>query len=274
MNRAVTLLIFFIISLIGNLNKASASDTLYHSRDSVLYISAELKTIPPFAFADRKDIREIRFESESKCTEIGEYAFLGCSSLRVINLPECLRTLDTGVFRECSSLSEIALPAGITVIPGQCFSWCTALETVHTEGQIKDIKQFAFIYCESLSDFNFGDRLTHIGNNAFSRCESLTGISLPSSVIELESYAFSDCFSLKKAVLPANSEMLGELIFSGCQNLTEIVEDSPEPPAFDCNSFIFEPDDAAAYKRCKLIIPRSSEKAYRSSPGWELFFHQ
>ena len=89
---------------------------------------------------------------------------------------------------------------------------------------------------------------------------------------ELESYAFSECVSLESAVMPANRNMLGELIFSGCRNLSRLTVMSPVPPTFDCNSFIFEPDETELYKNCRLLVPEGKEAAYKSARGWCLFF--
>lgn len=213
-----------------------------------LFIPASVQEIPPFAYIDRTDITEVVFEPGSKLEEIGEYAFMGCSSLREFEVPEGVSAIRAGTFRECTSLRSVALPSTLL-----------------------DIKQFAFIYCDSLQNITLPASLLHIGNNAFSRCVSLEKIEIPDTVTEIESYAFSDCFSLCEARLPANPSLLGELFFSGCHSLTLLTEPSPTPPAFDCSSFIFEPTDTAAYRRCRLEVPAASLPLYHSAPAWSLF---
>lgn len=239
--------------------------------DTLLVIDQSVKKISPRQYAERSRLREVRFLPGSKCTAIGDYAFLGCDSLKRINLPESLQSLGEGAFRDCKSLEYIVIPVKIKKIPAQLFRGCSALESVSLPPAVADIKQFAFIYCDSLKEINFPARLTHIGNNAFSRCISLEKVILPDAITEIESYAFNDCFSLREARLPANPSLLGELIFSGCSKLTELIEPSATPPKFDCESFIFDPLDSEAYGRCKLITPRNAE-LYRVAPGWKLFF--
>lgn len=216
--------------------------------DGVAMISSSTVKIPDYAFEDFVNIKEVVFESPSNCREIGEYAFLRCTSLKRIELPYTLHTIGTGAFYGCVSLEEVILPA-----------------------HLRDIKGFAFIYCESLRNLELPQGLQHIGSNAFSRCVSLQEIEVPGSVTELESYAFSDCLSLERAALPGNPNMLGELIFSGCKSLLYIRESSPLPPAFDCKSYLFEPTDTEAYETCTLQVPRGKIGAYREAHGWNLF---
>lgn len=272
----------------------------YVLTDSVLTVSAKVRELPAYQFADREDIAEVRFEAGSRLEVIGDYAFLGCGNLRKIELPVSLMRLGEGSFRECSGLKEISLPVGIKTLPRYIFAWCESLEEVKIFGKdgeqklpgkdgkpqlpygtkgkrggseygFTDIGAHAFAYCKALKGMDFPKNLTHIGSNAFSRCESLTSVSLPASIKELESYAFSDCISLKEAVMPANGNLLGELIFSGCENLEKITLNWCKPPKFDCDSYPFEPDDTSAYKRCRLLVPRGCEAAYRVAPGWRLF---
>lgn len=214
-----------------------------------LFIPASVREISAFAYIDRTDITEVAFEPGSQLQEIGEYAFMGCTGLKEFVVPEGVSVIRAGTFRECSALRSVTLPSTLL-----------------------DIKQFAFIYCDSLQNINLPSSLLHIGNNAFSRCTSLESVYVPDTATEIESYAFSDCFALREARLPANPSLLGELLFSGCHSLTLLTEPSPTPPAFDCSSFIFEPTDTTAYRRCRLEVPAASLPLYHSAPGWSLFF--
>jgi len=241
-------------------------------KDSVLTVGKGVTRIPEYAYKDRDDIREIRFEEgPSSLREIGEYAFLGCASLKRVELPAGAKKLGTGCFRECVSLKELDIPAGTVTLPSEAFYGCTSLERVSLPASLQTIGSRAFIYCDALKEISFPERLKNIGSNAFSFCKRLEEVMIPRTVTELESYAFSSCSSLKKAMLPSNGSLLGELIFSGCEALTEIVEASPVVPKFDCASFLFDPDDEAAYRRVVLMVSPGKVAAYRSAPGWRLF---
>ena len=67
---------------------------------SVLVIKSGTTVIPPHAYQDRQDVTEVAFEEPSEVKEIGEYAFLGCSNLRMVNLPASLEKIGEGAFRE------------------------------------------------------------------------------------------------------------------------------------------------------------------------------
>lgn len=259
MRNLLQLLSASILFLLFSTLCADAKSTLQHPSfsslswviegDSIINIPDDIREIPPFAFFDNKKIKQIIFTQNSKCKDIGEYAFAGCSSLEKITLPPSISVIREGTFRECETLGEITIPNGVT-----------------------DIKSFAFIYCYSLKSVTLPLRLQHIGLNAFCRDESLEEIKIPDSVTEIESYAFADCLSLREAKLPANDSLLGELIFNGCKSLVTLYELSPLPPAFDCNSFIFSPLDTEAYGRCRLIVPQESLPLYRKAHGWNLFY--
>lgn len=204
--------------------------------------------ISPQQYADSIGIDKVVFTEDCGVTEIPDYAFMGCTSLRRVSLPQTLKKIGFQAFSECASLEIINFP-----------------------DSLEDIGSNSFAYCRSLNHVLFPKNLKHIGHNAFSFCESLEEVSLPDSIKELESYAFSDCKSLKRAKLPANGFLLGELMFNCCDSLTELTAPSVEVPKFDCNSFIFDPIDTLAYQRCLLIVPVPSLRQYKSSDGWKLF---
>lgn len=263
-----TLFIFILLILSG---KASADNVSWHIKDSVLYINENVRKIPEYAFADNKGIREVRFGTLSKLEEIGEYAFLGCSNLHSLALPEGVITIGEGCFRECSDMISLTLPESITAYPKSMCMWDINLRCIEVSGNLEDIGSHCFAYCKSMERIEIPEGVRHIGSNAFSMCESLRSIFLPTTVEELESYAFSECISLENAELPANNKLLGELIFSGCINLRSLTIKSDTPPEFDCNSFIFEPDETNLYEQCHLFVPKNSIKRYRHAHGWNLF---
>ncbi len=204
--------------------------------------------------------------------EIAEYAFWDSPTLKAIEFPDnCKVKICEGAFKECVNLTSVKLPDGCTLDGQYIFSGCTSLSEVRLPDDLRVIPPQSFSYCRSLREVRFPSGLRRVGNNAFSECRSLTEIWLPDSVTELESYAFSECTEIKTARLPANGAMLGELIFSGCRNLECLHEPSREVPVFDCNSYIFEPDEEAVYSKCQLIVPEGMIDAYRSAPGWSLF---
>ncbi|MDR0920732.1 MAG: leucine-rich repeat domain-containing protein, partial [Oscillospiraceae bacterium] len=58
---------------------------------------------------------------------IGEDAFLGCSSLTSIIIPEGVTSIGNGAFWDCSSLCSITIPEGVTSIGNSAFMYCSSL---------------------------------------------------------------------------------------------------------------------------------------------------
>lgn len=235
--------------------------------DSVAVVPCGTVIIPDFAFADCKSLSRVIFSDPDSLVEIGEYAFLGCDSLRDIELPRSLRRLGTGCFMECWSLASLDVPESVTVLPRYFAAWCSRLESVSLPPGLKDIGSHAFAYCGRLmmKDVPYG--VKHIGSNAWSLCRSLEEMYLPDTVEELESYAFSDCTSLIRVRLPANPHMLGELLFSGCDSIEEIEEESEIPPMSDCGSPLFDPDRELP-TTLRVLVPSSSLQQYKRSDLW------
>ena len=199
-------------------------------------------------YTDRTDIEEVVVSPGCGITEIPDYAFLGCRSLKKVTLPEGIRKIGFQAFSECVNLEEINFPR-----------------------TLQDIGNNSFTYCERLDNLAFPSSMRHIGHNAFSFCSSLREVILPDGVKEIESYAFSDCASLSKVRLPANDHLLGELMMNCCPSLVELIEPSVKVPKFECDSFVFDPEDKAAYERCVLYVPENSKGKYIVSKPWQMF---
>lgn len=233
-------------------------------------LAPDVTEIPPFAFEDCRTIA--RFDaSASTLKKIGSYAFLGCTGLREVMLPASLTTLGEGCFRECTVLTTVSIPSRVTEIPPYCFLLCERLRDVSLPATLKEIGRGAFQQCAALEEIRIPSRVAVVGMNAFSFCTSLRELSFPSSVRELGSYVASECTSLERATLPGNDALLGELMFSGCRSLRLLREPSLKVPPFDCNSFIFEPDEEEMYSRCVLEVKTAAADRYRRSRGWDMF---
>ena len=71
-----------------------------------------------------------RISLPDSVTEIGESAFLDCTSLEEIDLGEGLRSIDGMVFSGCSNLKEVTFPESLAAINDMTFFLCDNLEKV------------------------------------------------------------------------------------------------------------------------------------------------
>lgn len=96
--------------------------------------------------------------------------FLGCQSLKSINISDNITSIARGSFSDCYSLQSINIPDSVT-----------------------SIADFAFEDCYSLQSVNIPDGVTTIGNNIFSGCNSLQSITISNNVTSIGSYTFYKC---------------------------------------------------------------------------------
>ena len=106
-------------------------------------------------------------------TSIGDWAFLDCSSLTSITIPEGVTSIGWNAFSGCSSLTAITIPEGVT-----------------------SIGDYAFAGCSSLTSITIPEGVTSIGWSAFNECSSLTAIVLPKNLNYIDSKAFANCSEL------------------------------------------------------------------------------
>ena len=90
-------------------------------------------------------------------TSIGDRAFLGCTSLRSINLPAGVTRIGKKAFGACDSLQSIVLPESIQSIGDYAFADCTSLQSIAFPESIQSVGSHAFDNCSSLQCFVLSD---------------------------------------------------------------------------------------------------------------------
>ena len=173
--------------------------------------------------------------------KINEYAFVGCSSIDEITLPEGLEEIETNAFggcgfetltipdsvttigksafTNCDNLEEVTIGDGLKVIEPFLFSYCDNLETVNFGCSVKTIEYEAFIDCSSLKEVNLNDGLEVIKQQAFKNCTNLEYLVMPNTVTEIENDVFRDCKKLINVTLSENLTVISQDCFSGCVEL-------------------------------------------------------
>jgi len=96
-----------------------------------------------------------------------------------------------GAFVSCSGLTSITIPNSVTSIGQSAFSGCSGLTSINIPNGVTSIEKYAFSGCSGLTSINIPNSVTSIGYGAFSWCSELTSISIPNSVTSIGKYAFS-----------------------------------------------------------------------------------
>ena len=138
-------------------------------------------------------------------TNIGNYAFSGCTGLTSVTLPDSVTSIGDGVFSGCSGLTSVTIPDSVTSIGSYAFSSCTGLTSV-----------------------TIPEGVTSIGNYAFYHCAGLTSVTIPDSVTSIDNYAFYDCTGLRTVTLPKTLTELGYDAFRGCSELKTLIVKNPD----------------------------------------------
>ena len=155
-------------------------------------------------------------------TSIDEAAFSYCTSLTSITIPNSVTSIGMGAFDCCENLTSITLPDSVTSIGYYAFNRCESLTSIIIPESITKIGRDAFSYCKSLTSITIPDSITSIGEGAFSCCSSLTSITISDSVTSIGSQAFADCKNLTSITIPNNVTSIGSGVFWGCESLTSI----------------------------------------------------
>lgn len=71
------------------------------------------------------DVEKVVFAENFNVAEIPSRAFGGWSSLSVIEIPDCVRSIGEGAFAYCGGLTSISLPEGLQSIGARAFYECT-----------------------------------------------------------------------------------------------------------------------------------------------------
>ena len=217
---------------------------------------------------------------------IGNYAFVYCSSLASITIPDGVTTIGGNAFINCSSLASITIPDGVTTIDGSTFNSCYSLASITIPDGVTSIGVYAFGYCYSLASITIPDGVTTIGGNAFINCSSLASITIPDGVTTIDGSTFNSCYSLASITIPDGVTSIGSSTIRNCYALSSIIVPnsitsieqqafnncyglgeihflrSTPPTVSNTNAFSNVQTD------CKIYVPTGSLAAYTSATNY------
>lgn len=112
----------------------------------------------------------------SNITDIGNYAFVYCDSLKFIAIPNSVTTIGEAAFAECKSLESIIIPNSVTTLGYGAFIGCSSLSSITLPNSISSIDGEMFASCSSLTSITISESITSIESWAFEACSTLTTI--------------------------------------------------------------------------------------------------
>ena len=145
-----------------------------------------------------------------RITEIGDYAFRGCSEMTSIAIPETVWHIGLGAFSGCEGLKEIHI--------NSLSSWCEMSFYDVTD----DAGDSPFLYAEGLyidgeliTDLVVPEDVTEIGAHAFEGYEKLKSVVLHNGIDAIHKSAFLDCTNLTDVTFADEVEYIGPYTFDG-----------------------------------------------------------
>lgn len=199
-------------------------------------IADETLRIADQAFAAAK-VEEVAFGENSKLTEIGDQAFLACSNLTSVVLPNSVTTIGNDIFLRCNNLESVTLPASLATFTASMLG-CDSLQNIYigdgsttyksVDGVLfsADLKTLVY-YLPTRADesYEIPAGTEQIAAGAFSGNAYLKNVTIPASVKLLNANAFSNCTKLTGVNFADGSTeplVIGKYAFSGCTSLASI----------------------------------------------------
>lgn len=160
--------------------------------------------------------------------------FYGCRSLRALELPTDITTIEKGAFALCPSLKALDIPNGDDK------TYVIENHTIYPKDDPNCIQ-------EVLPSFHGGyvvpKGITKIDDYAFSGCSGITGVEIASTVASVGDYAFQSCAGLSYIQLSL----------------------------YDIPNTLNNTLDGVKVRSCKLRVPAGTKEKYKRHPVWGLF---
>ena len=171
----------------------------------------------------------------SPVTAIGEYAFMGCTEITSLTLPQGLTAIGTSAFAGCFGLTSVVVPEGVTDIGETAFFTCTGLTSVTLPDSLIRLEAGAFGDCTALAAITLPKNVAALSDNPFSGCASLTQITVAAGNTALEVrggllynragnelVCWPQGLAAGACAVPAGTEAIGVNAFVSCEGITSV----------------------------------------------------
>lgn len=146
-------------------------------------------------------------ERRYQVTKIGTKAFMACTELTAVELPNTLTYIDAHAFDGCSGLTAINLPANLGFIGNYAFNGCSLTE-LNIPNAVISVGAYSFAG-NKIKTLTLGSSLNKISWCAFKGCPIEMIYSYPVTPPALDYYLESDEFPFDEDVFANAMVMIG-----------------------------------------------------------------
>ena len=177
-----------------------------------LAVAMLLTLLPAAAFAAPAPESDFEYSVDNGTAAITKYKGAGGA----VEIPATLGGSPvTGIqmqaFIKCTSLKSVSMPESMTWIGDSAFAGCTGLESVALPAGLESIGENVFYSCTSLTSVVVPDKVTSIESLAFFGCLNLESITIPAGITTLASSFVYGCTNLKKIEFKGTQEQWNAL---------------------------------------------------------------
>ncbi|MDE7159020.1 MAG: leucine-rich repeat domain-containing protein, partial [Clostridiales bacterium] len=214
---------------------------------SAIAIGSGVKSLGANAFINCEALSIVRLgeydaahqaTGKSSLETIGDYAFYGCARLNSIEIPDTVKTIGSGAFRNAGlDVSATDVVYADNWVVGYKSGMISMGGVVVKDG-VKGIANYAFSGAPMLLSVTLPDSVETIGRSAFMNCPMLTVVKLPQELKRIEDYTFYGCTSLLLDTLPEGLTYIGRSAFYNC-HLLGMENMSADPTEAELDRFTF-----------------------------------
>lgn len=189
-------------------------------------------------------------------------------------------------FNKCYSLRSITIPQGTTSLGSYAFQYCLALKHLTIPNTVKKIETCFCYYDYGFSSLSLPNNITSIGASAFRECQALRSVTLPNNLKTLQISVFNNCKALSCIDMQHLSEINSSSL-KGCISLSEVVFGSDVNTIADtftnCNNILIYNFSKSKNvptlsstscftginTNCKIIVPDNLYDTWISATNWD-----